>query len=249
MWSRFTARLSSSGDNEIFIKHGWFEPRKTVMERMLPGQWLNDDLIDAYGWLLNERDQLIRDRGMTAPRCHVYSCFFISQLLQGGYTFEKVRKWTNASSLLAYGQHQKMILEEKDLLFFPINTNNQHWTVVVVDLCNQKLLYYDTLNRGGRGGRATQVLKSIGRYLDDELVSRYDMTYIPAAQSWPHFYPEESRASGNRQRNACDCGVFVLAIIHCLSMGIPLDFEQHDMDGWRIKITYNLFRNMVHIET
>ena len=56
------------------------------------------------------------------------------------------------------------------LLLIPINHNNTHWCLAVVDVKRRSLEYYDSMHGGGLSGplAAKRVLAGLQRYLEHE---------------------------------------------------------------------------------
>lgn len=69
--------------------------------KLLPGEWLNDEVINFYGVMVNLRSTAAktrRDKGFPEPGdenlldAHVFSSFFFEKLSKQGYS--SVRRWT-----------------------------------------------------------------------------------------------------------------------------------------------------------
>lgn len=66
------------------------------LSRLLPGQWLNDEIINFYGAMILTRSESSRDP--TAKRrmldVHYFSTFFWPKLKNEGYEHGRLAKWT-----------------------------------------------------------------------------------------------------------------------------------------------------------
>ena len=71
------------------------------ISKLLPGEWLNDEVINFYGVLVNRRNAAATERKESGePRegdenlldVHVFSSFFFAKLQGTGY--QGVKKWT-----------------------------------------------------------------------------------------------------------------------------------------------------------
>jgi Ulp1 family protease len=69
--------------------------------KLSPAQWLNDEIINFYGVMVNLRSAAAktrRDKGFAEPGdenlldVHVFNSFFFSKFSEGGYN--SVRRWT-----------------------------------------------------------------------------------------------------------------------------------------------------------
>jgi len=134
--------------NAVVLKHerSMVELTGRDMSRLAPGQWLNDEIINLYMRLLQERDTKLHENHTEYPKCHFFNTFFIAKLYKDKqkYEYDAVRRWTVPARLKASGQSRKSILDS-DRIFFPVNQSNTHWVCAVADLKNRQLAYYDSL--------------------------------------------------------------------------------------------------------
>uniref|UniRef100_A0A914W3A4 Ubiquitin-like protease family profile domain-containing protein n=1 Tax=Plectus sambesii TaxID=2011161 RepID=A0A914W3A4_9BILA len=101
--------------------------------------WLNDVIIDSYLVLVNARSKLV-----SRQRVYAFLTHFYTMMCSRGYT--SVRTWTKVDDIL-----------DQDLLLFPINDRGNHWTLVVVDVRQRRISYYDSM--GKNGGRHLQAIQ------------------------------------------------------------------------------------------
>ena len=134
--------------NAVVLKHerSMVELTGRDMSRLAPGQWLNDEIINLYMRLLQERDTKLHENHTEYPKCHFFNTFFIAKLYKDKqkYEYDAVRRWTVPARLKASGQSRKSILDS-DRIFIPVNQSNTHWVCAVADLKNRQLAYYDAL--------------------------------------------------------------------------------------------------------
>jgi sentrin-specific protease 1 len=73
------------------------------LTRLLPGQWLNDEIINFYGAMLLGRSENCKEnpvavkgkKGRNAPlNIHYFSSFFWAKLAKEGYDKGRLAKWT-----------------------------------------------------------------------------------------------------------------------------------------------------------
>ena len=110
--------------------------QNTSYQREKPG-WLNDNIIDAYLELLTKSASGI------GKRIFAFSCLFYSSLRKEIRSRNIVKLYRMVSKY-----YKKEILESYDFLVFPINIGGLHWCIVVIDMWNQKIFYYDPLHSG-----------------------------------------------------------------------------------------------------
>lgn len=75
------------------------------LSRLLPCQWLNDELINFYGAMILERSEAHKENpGMNGRKrplnIHYFNTFFWSKLQGEGYERARLAKWTKKVQLL-----------------------------------------------------------------------------------------------------------------------------------------------------
>ena len=121
----------------VVSKAGREQVNDTDLARLLPGQWLNDEVINFYG-------QLIVDRATEAEagkenkegkpwNAHYFSTFFWSKL-QSGYEKGRLAKWT-----------KKVDIFSKDIVIMAINHGNAHWTSAAIDFRRKRIISFDSM--------------------------------------------------------------------------------------------------------
>lgn len=98
-----------------------------------PGEWLNDEIINAYMGLLNQRSLKLIDSnldGRQYPKTYHWNTFFFSALAgentagQLEYSYNRVRRWT---------KRKKLDIFAMDLVMMPIHVNKMHWALGCID--------------------------------------------------------------------------------------------------------------------
>ncbi|XP_031497842.1 ubiquitin-like-specific protease 1A [Nymphaea colorata] len=196
----------------VFHERSNIEITRNILQCLLPGAWLNDEVINLYLELLKERE--IRNPKQFL-RCHFFNTFFYKKLIGGnGYDFKAVRRWTTQKKI-GYA------LIECDKIFVPIH-KEIHWCLAVINVREKKFQYLDSL-----GGRDSQVLKVLARYLSDEVKDKTDK--VMDFTSWE----KEFVVDLPEQQNGWDCGVFMIKYADFYSRGLELSFSQEDMPYFR----------------
>jgi len=177
---------------------------------------LNDEVINFYMNMLQDRDISLCELNKNRRKSHFFNSFFVERLLvtDGCYKYESVKRWT-----------KKFNIFEMDKLFFPINICNCHWTLAVVYPQNKRIEYFDSSRGNGQIYR-DGLLRWIKDEADkDELFLNIDewKTY-----SRSHEIP--------LQRNGWDCGMFAIIAADFLSDNLPLHYTQNDMPSFRLKV-------------
>lgn len=122
------------------------EVKAPDLRRLKSGQWLNDEVINFYGALLQKRaDDSLEGKG-PKRKVHYFSSFFYKKLSEEGYEKGRLKRWAKKVSVAPRWQtNVKIDLFEKDIILFPININNVHWTCGAINLKDKRFEYYDSM--------------------------------------------------------------------------------------------------------
>lgn len=216
---------------------GYIIGQKELAVLRCPGAWYTDEIINAYFSLLQ----------LQYPQCHFFSTFFYTKLAARGVL--GVERWVD-----------RMALERKQLLFVPVNLNNVHWAMIVVDQLRFSITYYDSMQAGPTSKRAMQTIADF--LIDTKLSARRrpgfkkkdDAVGVLAfmlaktkiadsgAPQRPGSYAFTNATGIPRQQDGGSCGAFVCKYAECLAAGLPLRFAQPDVDNHRQRLI-TVFRN------
>lgn len=219
--------LSPQEKTMILSPHESFEglPRGVAMqsyEPLVAGQrrdfvyeyiprmyWLNDEIINYYSTLLSSIDEEINPNG----RSYIFNSQFMFWLLETnrGYDYEGVRTWSDRFPV-------RNIFTGLKRMIVPINIQNTHWSMLVVDFKNKIIRYYDSL--GSDGSRYLQAMRE---YLRDYA---HDNGFSFIAADW---YLLSTGRHAPQQQNSYDCGLFIMVNTYLLIKNLPLEYTQHDI--------------------
>ncbi|GBG27945.1 Sentrin-specific protease [Hondaea fermentalgiana] len=190
-------------------------------------EWLNDEVINFYLSLLRVRSlELIESGSKPALACYFHLSLFYTKLTENGqYDYSRVKRWTKRG-------FRKCDLFTQDVVFFPRNIGNSHWTLCAAFVKEKRIEYFDSLAGSGRNCM-THVL----RYLVDEFKDKHggeldttDWELIDHGDAVP------------QQNNGSDCGVFLCTFCNYLSMAHELDFSAADMPYMRKRIAVDIIK-------
>ncbi|PHJ16155.1 ulp1 protease c-terminal catalytic domain-containing protein, partial [Cystoisospora suis] len=198
------------------------------LDCLVGSNWLNDEVINFYMQMIQERNVKQRAQGQDIWKIFVFNTFFYAKLTGGhapdvNYDYQAVRRWT---------KRQKVDLFERDLILVPLHVNELHWTLGVVDMRKgkRKIYFFDSL----KGCNKTW-FTTMRRYLQDEYLDKHgekleeiDDWYIP-----PDFRSEDYTP---QQENGYDCGVFICQMAECIADGREFDFNQTHIPHMRVKM-------------
>jgi Ulp1 family protease len=189
--------------------------------------WLNDEVINFYRELLQEREINAMTRENRTRQVWFTNTFFISKLSENGYTYRNVRRWTKRA---------KVDIFSLRLMLIPMNVGGSHWTCAGINFHEKTITYYDSMGGGGRN-----VLQILLRYLKDEhenkkkspLPDPEDYKLISLGRSIP------------QQQNCSDCGVFMSQFLNYLSSNDAFNFSQSHMPNFRMKMCLEILNKQL----
>ncbi|GAA5924207.1 SUMO protease ULP1 [Sporobolomyces koalae] len=199
------------------------------MKRLKPGTWLDDSIIAFYGVLINnrfleaEKQDQWGEREERLRKVWCFNSFFWNMYNDSGY--KRVKKWT-----------KKFDVFEKDIIIFPININNSHWTCAAVNIKMKRFEYYDSL-----GGKMQKAYSQLRKWLQEEHECKKGGP-IDLSEWEDHWDPDVPQ-----QDNCNDCGVFTCAFMESLSREYEgFDFTQKQMPYLRQKIAFEIDQAKLH---
>jgi sentrin-specific protease 1 len=216
----------------------------------LPGEWLNDEIVNGYVDLIN-----LRTRGgcnyptemLTSNKRppfvqnqddHCLNTFFFLELKRPKPDMNKISRM--------------LVKREVDIktirrLFIPLHQGGNHWVFIVLDMQKVQITFYDSLGSGDLPQKDAQAATFFMKWILDQRGASSGSknpskapseSTMEDSNSWS---PKLVTAVGNpKQKNTCDCGVFMLKGIDYLIRFNKLDFSQSDMRYFRICLLYEL---------
>ena len=180
--------LNNADRDELAVIIGTNPVHRGDLMRLRPGQWLNDEIVNAFGKML-ELDAQYRRR---TDRIKITSTFFYSALCSRKGTLEdRYRR--------AYRLGGIKRIQPNDILFIPVNSGNRHWFFCMVNLEMRQAWILDSL---GGSSRVTTISSTLTKFLQ-----HYKLLE-------PNEKLEASPGSTTRQPNGYDCGVFTCLFMY-----------------------------------
>lgn len=204
---------------------------QSVLRCLEPMEWCNDEVINFYLQLLQERNTRQRERGDLVPNVYIWSSFFFTKLMDEDnhgnqtYTYANVRRWT---------KRKQVDLFSYDLVLVPVHVRKIHWALGVVNMKEKKILFLDSLS----GPYSHHFAQHIFQYLLDEHQDKLNAP-LPSSELWK-MDDHETFPLVPQQTNGSDCGVFLCQFSECLTDGRGLDFSQSDIPDRRLKMVYQI---------
>jgi len=182
-------------------------------------QWLDDNVINFYMEMINERS---RAPGSKQPKVWAVSTFFFASLCDKGYP--GVRRWS---------KRQKVDVFSLKYLIVPVHLG-VHWTISVIDFEVRTITFYDSMGSPSNG--YNEILHD---YLQQEH-KHYKGTELPDPDGWQLI---SARRDSPQQNNGSDCGVFSCCIAENASRNGGFggwNFDQSMMPNIRRKMALEI---------
>ncbi|KAJ7762442.1 hypothetical protein B0H14DRAFT_2539996 [Mycena olivaceomarginata] len=184
---------------------------------LLPGMWVNDNIINFYAASVMASKTLRR-----GPKSiFIFSTFFYHQLITAGYTNGRLGRWTKEISDSFVILFQIDIFA-KDTVLIPINIENVHWIIAALSFRLKRVEIHDSAHWDH-----STVFLLLREYLALEHQKKHNISLD--LTEWQDF-----TAPTPTQTNSYDCGVFACRIIFYLARSAQsFPFVQDDMSDLR----------------
>ncbi|GMF82728.1 unnamed protein product [[Candida] boidinii] len=159
------------------------------------------------------------------PKIHIFSTHFYSTLSSKGY--KGVARWAKRA---------KIDVTQLDYIFVPVNLNQVHWALGVINNKDRSFQYYDSLF----GHAGPEIISRLEEYLTGETKRLYGDDYSGADYS---DYERDTAVDCPQQENGSDCGVFTCTAVDYISRSSELFYSQADMLTIRQRMAYEICQN------
>ena len=191
------------------------------------GKWLNDEVINFYMLLLQQRDDSISITILHQRRPSRFFPSFLTKLLTkrlDKYDYRQVKRWTRSIDVFDF-----------EKLYFPINVSNSHWTLAVVYMQTRRIQYCDSLLN-----TTTIYLTALKRWIQDE---HADKKGIPLLNNYEWVVVPCSSETTPKQTNGYDCGVFTIMSADLIARNLDIMLlSQNYMPTLRRRIVLDIVR-------
>lgn len=205
--------------------------KKTDVERLKPGKWFTDDIVNTYMVLLGGDG----NPGSTTS-------IFLSSLFFTNFTMtERGELGSGRPDPRYYGQparkrHELVQRWTRKLdttgpvkIFVPVNAGNSHWFMIMIDVKNKKVVSMDSL--GSSSGRAGARKEMLG-WIEAEHASKQKPFRLEEWSSVQKNVPQ--------QKNGYDCGPFSCMFAAFMSNDKRMSFLQGDLPKMRKRIAWSI---------
>ena len=174
--------------------------------RLMPRQWLNDEIINFYGAMILGRSEAAAGQSgkKNLWNIHYFNSFFWTKLTKEGYEKGRLAKWT-----------KKIDIFSKDAILLPVNHNNAHWTAAAINFRNKRFESYDSMGMAAESvfkvstlycGRnavinSEQICQTLRSYVNLEHQNKKKKAFD--FDGWTNWAPEVSSfVNGRFERNS-----------------------------------------------
>uniref|UniRef100_A0A0A9YVQ9 Sentrin-specific protease 2 n=1 Tax=Lygus hesperus TaxID=30085 RepID=A0A0A9YVQ9_LYGHE len=178
--------------SQVLVSKFNLEIRRADFLTLLNMNWLNDNIINFYMELINQRSENNPD----LPKTYAFNTFLYTSYLK---SYNRVKNYS-----------KKVNLMEKDIILFPVH-ENAHWRLVAVRPKQKTIEYYDSLSCDGK-----EILETIFRYIKQDFENKHD--HVLDRSEWTF----NTIKSIPQQNNSYDCGPFVCKFADLISQNKPL---------------------------
>lgn len=208
-----------------------------------PKIWLNDNILDCYVHLLQQRCILRGQRVLVQP-----FTFFSKLTCMDSEQKRKMLGYRYHGGADGYTKKSRLLrlscVKDVDARIFsfemallPLQLHGDHWAGTCIDFVKKDIIYADSMDNR----MAERVLEIIVRYLKDELEkSEVNLDVDPSKFS-------HTILPGPLQKGPYDCGVFALCFLDWMTSGMkakhaPIGYGQSDVAYVRHRIVAEFSR-------
>lgn len=204
--------LGSGNPKDVLASRFSVDITRRTIQCLRPGNWLNDEVINFYFKLLQERCR---------KTCWFPNSFFWQKLSGNtkSYTFREVQRWTTKA---------KVDIFALDHVVFPMVISDIHWALGVIDLKENGFRYFDSMHCKPH----RNFVPFLRKYVEDEHNAKKGGE-LDGASRWPLL---KYKLPVPQQRNDYDCGVFTCFFADYFAEGKDMTFTQDDMPMLRLRL-------------
>ena len=230
-------------------------PTPKSLATLQPGQWLDDDIINFYMYLLVDRSS----RG-TGAKLAFGNTHLVGRLQRKGDGWAQ-KKSSKDMERWAKWCIRKVPLEEVELLLVPVHLP-MHWVLFAADFAKSEVYWVDSLhNPSPRRGRrragndensaeakfahATEVrlltewFAGVAKYETKISGSTYNK------KKWDLSGVRPTLNLGPSQPDGTSCGVYTCVSADYLALQLPLDYKQEEPDTLRGRMAIHISRGFI----
>ena len=207
---------------------------KRSLETLHPGQWLYDDVIDAYMALLQHNS--VNQKNIFLGSLF-YSTFTLTgQLSRGEQNDAKYEgKPPSVRHALVRNYTRKHNTTGPVKIFLPTSVGGNHWVLIVVDVEKKRII---SMNSYKNSAYNKDVVVAM-----DEMLAWIEQEHIKKKKPFDKKKWTTEAMTVPRQRNSIDCGVFVCMYAAYFANDRPFNFTYKDMTNMRARMAWSILNH------
>ena len=220
-------KINTQGLRETSKQHYGINISYQVLNRLNDGEWLNDDLIQYCSRILLHES--VRKGKTTTLSC--FDPLKWHQIVHKGV--DDVKHYLHKLKFASFEKRRDRFFDQ--FICFPININNSHWILLVIDTKKKEFVAYDSMtpSRTVRD-KHMERLKLLQTWFTaacrhEWLVNEWlvKVKVPPPVAAWVQNYNDVRKwtlriGQCPDQLNCYDCGIFALENIRCLLLGLHI---------------------------
>lgn len=180
-------------DNAVLTNKDNIEVTVRDFRTLAPRRWLNDTVIEFFMHYM-ERE---------IPKTVAFNSYFYTNLSERGY--QGVRRWM---------RRKKVNIGDLEKIFVPVNLNESHWALGMIDIPSKSIYYVDSLSNGPNA-LSFAILSDLQNYVLEESKNSIGSDFVLKNLSCP------------QQPNGFDCGIYLCLNTLYLGHESPLTFNNN----------------------
>lgn len=225
-YNKVSSVLQNRNPSTVVISKFQIDVTVKDLKTLLPGKWLNDNIIDYYFNLIASQDETFFS----------WTSHFFTTLKSRGYV--GVKRW---------GKRKKLNPFEKTIIFIPINISSTHWALAIVNNRDKTIGYYDSLNSLSQTSDCDSEAHDEAEFSDLHYIKTYlegEVERLGLNEDVSQ-YKLKPNIKVPQQKNGYDCGVFTCICASYIAKSLKLTYKQDDMPIFRQRIAYEILNGIL----
>lgn len=195
-------KVLQRSDNGLLMNRENLEIFVRDFKTLGKARWLNDTIIEFF----------MKNIEKSNANIVAFNSFFYTTLSERGY--QGVRRWM---------KRKKKQIAKLDKIFVPVNLNQSHWALGMIDIENKRIIFADSLSNGPNA-MSFAILADLKNYViqesQKELGDDFELVHLQSPQ----------------QPNGYDCGIYVCMNTLYLSKENELQYDYKEAVSMRTYI-------------
>lgn len=189
---------------------------KGSLQRLQPGKWFNDEIVNAYVSLINDREKEFNLGSVFSFNTYFYT-MMEGMFQRGDYDYKKLERVIT---------RKKVNLKNYKMVMLPVNIQHYHWFLICADLVEDKFYVIDSMKSSTDH---SQYVNNFKKFLHDYL--RANKGGRMKCEDNLELWRTETPKNVPQQPNGYDCGLCLCLNMESLSRAPKVNEIQYQMNG------------------